>query len=106
MRYAVFNAVMVIGINATILIGSSCRSAPTCPKLPIAATPAAEIRVTPSRLPCLLPALPRPVMLVGIPDTETPSRIYVTKTDLGNLAGYLIGLRSWVQAASVCLEAK
>lgn len=52
-------------------------------------------------MPCSLPALPPRFQLVGFPDAD---RIYVTKTDLGGLAGYLAGLGAWIEAAQECLQ--
>ena len=41
-----------------------------------------------------------PAKLVGMPDGD---RIFVTKDDLADLGRYLVGLQSWVIAASGCL---
>lgn len=84
----------------------SCRS--PCPvsslPSPLALTPPAEVRVTPARPPCNLPPLPQPFKFVGIPDLDGADRIYVTKSDLAELAVYLVAQRGWIAAATACLE--
>lgn len=54
---------------------------------------------TPS--PCSLPPLPEPVVLGGMPDGD---RYLLTRDGLASLAGYLVGVRQWIAAASSCLE--
>jgi hypothetical protein len=62
--------------------------------------PPAIIKVRPDPVPCDLPALPEPVQVVGMAAADG---IYVTKTDVANLAAYLVGIRGWVRAAAICL---
>lgn len=63
--------------------------------------PPAVIHVQPDPVPCRLPVLPEPVQVVGM---ATPDGIYVTKTDVANLAAYIVGVRGWIRAAALCLE--
>lgn len=57
--------------------------------------------VTKDPAPCALPALPGKFQLVGMPDAQG---IYITKTDIADLAGYLLGLGAWIEAAQECLK--
>jgi len=51
---------------------------------------------------CALPELPQPFELVGM---ATPDGIVMTKTDMANIASYVLGLRAWIVAASSCITA-
>ena len=35
----------------------------------------------------------------------TPDGIVMTKTDMANIASYVLGLRAWIVAASSCITA-
>ena len=57
--------------------------------------------VTISKSPdCHLPTLPVPFQIVGM---ASPDGILVTKSDIADLARYILGLRNWVNAADACL---
>ena len=81
---------------STISCGHHC---PACPTLP---RPAPEVVIQP-RPPCHLPPLPQPATLGGVPNAD--GTVTVTKDGLGELARYLLGVRQWIAAAQICLDA-
>lgn len=57
-------------------------------------------------LPCSLPPLPQPVVIGGAEDPGNPNVVIVTRDGVEALARYVVGVRSWIQAAAICLEAR
>jgi len=54
-------------------------------------------------MPCSLPPLPRPFKFVGFP-SPSGLEIYVSKSDMAELAVYLTATREWIRIATVCLS--
>lgn len=86
---------------AIIAALAACRA--PCPKPSLPVQPPAVIEVTPDKTPCVLPELPEPIKVVGFPAPDGQS-IYVSKSDLAGLAGYLVSIRAYVEAAGLCLR--
>lgn len=83
---------------------TSCRA--TCPTTTPTTKPA-DIVVTPQRLPCHLPAVPAPIKIVGHPGPDpTFDSIYVSKSDMVELLGYVVALQSFVKQAAICIEGR
>lgn len=82
--------------------GPKCPACPTLPERPVTTPPIVNVA---DPLPCELPPLPQPFEFVGFPDADG-QRIFVTISDLKQLAVYLVGMRAWITVASTCLEAR
>lgn len=91
----------LLAIIVAIILFACGPKCPTCPTLPAEGVTPAPITVVAPRTPCLLPALPAPFELVGMP---TPQGIVITKSDMAPLAGYLVAVRGWIAAAQICIE--
>lgn len=101
-----------------LLLLTSCSRHPSCPQ-PLKPEPI--VTVQREQMPCLLPPIPQPIALGGVPDgchrrdkslCEPGSkdcecdRYTITRDGLVLLAGYLAGTDNWMQAASKCLSAQ
>jgi hypothetical protein len=86
-----------------LVIASCCKPCPTCAALPPRAVSPPVVAVSASPLPCNLPPLPMPIQLVGMPSEQG---LLVTKTDMQGLVVYLVGIRSWIDAAQLCIGAR
>lgn len=84
-----------------LLLLTGCSHSP-CPAPP-RTVPPPLVQVTVDRPPCPLPALPAPIQLGGTAE-QGGDRVLVTRAALADLGAYLEGLRSWIGAASTCLE--
>ncbi len=82
--------------------GPKCPACPTLPERPVTSAPIVTVA---EPLPCELPPLPQPFEFVGFP-SDDGSKIYVTISDLKQLAVYLVGMRAWITVASTCLKTR
>jgi hypothetical protein len=87
----------VIRLALIAVLASACGGkCPACPTLPVrpVSEPVKVITIDPPR--CVLPDLPEPFKMVGYPSPDG-QQIYMSKTDVAQLAVYLAALRNWVQ---------
>lgn len=93
-------AAIVIALLLPVL-AAACSH--TCPKPP-PCVPPPPVVVVKAPPPCTLPALPDPIVGLGVPDAQRDG-YFVPRQRWAELGGYMVGMREWIVAASACLTA-
>lgn len=90
-------------IAALVIVAWLSACGPKCPKPP-PCVPPPPVVVVKAPPPCTLPALPDPIVGLGVPDPQRDG-YFVPRQRWAELGGYVAGVREWIVAASGCLTA-
>lgn len=93
-------AAILLMLVAVVLAAFTCSCAAST-SLPVAAAPVMARSITPS---CALPPAPRPFHIVGYPDPDGATHIFVSKSDLAGFDEYMRSVAAFASATKACLE--
>lgn len=93
--------IITCAVAIAIVLLAGCSRA--CPKPPPCVPPPPVVTVV-KPPPCKLPALPEPIVGLGVSDAQRDG-YFVPRQRWAELGGYMVGMREWIQAASACLQA-